>query len=764
MIVAGLVTMVCALVFVLAVGLGVRERWMYGAIVFGTAVGVVALVRRIGTALQRLRPVPLVISLAGVQGRALDSAVVGAKAKMLARLATAGVRVPPSWVLTAAAFREHARAAGVQDEPAGSPAVGDAIREARVPPLLLAQLHHLLESTPHASFVVRSSFVDEDSAERAFPGVYESVVWARSQGLEALENALRHVWASYWGPRALAYGAGRAGVVTGDCTLPILLCARIEHWCSGFASSAEVATGYREHHLVEGVDGERRGWTYRHDLLTSRLELIGGDREEDARWKVAARAASELAAMAEALAAMPMEVEWGHVEGRLWAYQARPLTSLPAVATLTNSHVVELPRRPLTPLSRWFLFGTEPPARLFNRGLERLGLPPLTDDDVVFHHGAPWLRVDSCKRYLTRIDGFTAEPGAAARVMRLVAAIALRGARSLAIPEPPRPPKPAAPASLFRRLERLRTRRLVPLVEREIVILQLAAVAEDLVHRAWRDGGAPPPALGDAQPSAAWYHCVTDAELAVPRRGELGAAEPAARRRRRAGDGAVGGPRRRLLLRMRDGLLAERERLKMWIAVTNFEARQLVLALSARLAADVHPWSADDVFFLSGDDLARYLAGHASPAELCACVERNRRDYDGWQRTELPPVLHLDHEGTPIVIAARDGDVRVLAWGVPLGNGSASGPACLISVRHGDERPCARGRVVVLPDPDIRWEPFVAEAAAVVFVRGGPLSHLAILCRERGIPGVAGADLAALVRDGERIEVDGVRGEVRRAD
>jgi pyruvate,water dikinase len=52
-------------------------------------------------------------------------------------------------------------------------------------------------------------------------------------------------------------------------------------------------------------------------------------------------------------------------------------------------------------------------------------------------------------------------------------------------------------------------------------------------------------------------------------------------------------------------------------------------------------------------------------------------------------------------------------------------------------------------------------AGGLVFETGGPACHAAILARELGLPcvvGVAGA--TELIRDGDRVTIDGARGEV----
>ena len=51
---------------------------------------------------------------------------------------------------------------------------------------------------------------------------------------------------------------------------------------------------------------------------------------------------------------------------------------------------------------------------------------------------------------------------------------------------------------------------------------------------------------------------------------------------------------------------------------------------------------------------------------------------------------------------------------------------------------------------------------AIVTDRGGQLSHAAIVSREYGIPGVVGTrDATSVIKDGDRIRVDGGAGSVQ---
>jgi pyruvate,water dikinase len=84
-------------------------------------------------------------------------------------------------------------------------------------------------------------------------------------------------------------------------------------------------------------------------------------------------------------------------------------------------------------------------------------------------------------------------------------------------------------------------------------------------------------------------------------------------------------------------------------------------------------------------------------------------------------------------------------------------------LREPDPRAMADGDVIVMRYADPGWTPLFPRAAAVVMEVGGVMCHAAVIARELGIPAVFGvSDATALLRDGERVVVDGTAGTVRR--
>jgi pyruvate,water dikinase len=174
-----------------------------------------------------------------------------------------------------------------------------------------------------------------------------------------------------------------------------------------------------------------------------------------------------------------------------------------------------------------------------------------------------------------------------------------------------------------------------------------------------------------------------------------------------------------------------------------------VQELSARAAAELaRRLVADGV--LDDVESIRYLR----EAELRAIV-RSRRPFrpgerpDALRRTELPSVFRLAADGTPVAVELGSGD------GTPVGGGRGRG---VVRLDVADVEP---GSVLVVRSLDPRLAAVIPQLGGLVAETGSPLSHLAILAREHGVPTiVAKAGAVAALHDGDVVEVDGNTGSV----
>ncbi|WP_406127929.1 PEP/pyruvate-binding domain-containing protein [Streptomyces sp. NBC_00989] len=175
-----------------------------------------------------------------------------------------------------------------------------------------------------------------------------------------------------------------------------------------------------------------------------------------------------------------------------------------------------------------------------------------------------------------------------------------------------------------------------------------------------------------------------------------------------------------------------------------------VQELQVRLVRDVARRlgpAADRVELLRWRELAAVLEGEPLPGDLNARVPR----------AESPPLPDAFRLADGTVVAERtdsdgDGDGRGVSGGRAVGTvWDGTGP-----------RPSDAVLVVRTLDPALA--PLLPELAGLVAQTGSPLSHLAVLAREFGLPAVVGAtDAVRRFPPGSRVAVDGTTGDVRTA-
>ena len=83
-----------------------------------------------------------------------------------------------------------------------------------------------------------------------------------------------------------------------------------------------------------------------------------------------------------------------------------------------------------------------------------------------------------------------------------------------------------------------------------------------------------------------------------------------------------------------------------------------------------------------------------------------------------------------------------------------------VAIALGD-MPTDRGAVLACESADANILPVLPFVGAVVTARGSQYSHIAIICRELGIPAVVSHPLATEIKPGQRVYVNGDNGEVK---
>ena len=270
----------------------------------------------------------------------------------------------------------------------------------------------------------------------------------------------------------------------------------------------------------------------------------------------------------------------------------------------------------------------------------------------------------------------------------------------------------------------------------------------ELSATVWRER----PELLDVTIAAYAALSADDAPERVRQRGRVEAA--AVTRRLLARQGKVEAARTRILLRLVRPLMALREVGRGGLVRALDGTRAAARRLGARLASEGELGDADDVFFLTLDE----LSAPSLPGDARDRVSARRTAHAAYLTTTLPDGWW----GDPVPIPAdadpgSDGSLR----GAGASAGSVEGTARV--VRCSDQRDeLEPGEILVCHTTDPGWASTMHLAAGLVIDVGGPLSHGAIVARELGIPCVIGTkDGTVRIRTGDRLELNGADGTVR---
>ncbi|MXP21140.1 phosphoenolpyruvate synthase [Gordonia sp. HNM0687] len=307
-----------------------------------------------------------------------DAEDAGGKGANLGELVSAGLPVPPGFVLLRDCYRSSMKAAGVADELSGlhqqaltvvdDPAqleklcesmqqlVADAGPTETVRAELRAAYHRLGDGVPVA---VRSSATGEDGRDASFAGMNRTLT--DIIGDDDLADAVTQCWMSLFGPRVVAYRAGRG--FTGDPAMAVVVQQMVESRRAGVAFTADPGSGARDRVAVEGalglgevvVSGLVQPDTYIVAKSGEILDVHVGHQDfrivrdadgHDIRAELGPELADarvldddtlrrivDLALAVEQHYGCPQDLEWAtDASGGVWLVQSRPITTLETVS------------------------------------------------------------------------------------------------------------------------------------------------------------------------------------------------------------------------------------------------------------------------------------------------------------------------------------------------------------------------------------------------------------------------------------------------
>jgi pyruvate,water dikinase len=209
----------------------------------------------------------------------------------------------------------------------------------------------------------------------------------------------------------------------------------------------------------------------------------------------------------------------------------------------------------------------------------------------------------------------------------------------------------------------------------------------------------------------------------------------------------------------------QREAARSAIVASLDAARRTILA-AAQLGVEQGALrQVEDCFLGMPSEAFRVLAGDLPPAGMLARVLEREAIFKAWAQQEAPEYLLIDAVGSPQAPprpAGREAGDGTLWRGVATGTGAARGRVRVL--RHPAERErLLPGEILVAPSTDPGWTPLFLQAAGLIVETGGYMSHGAIVAREFALPAVVNLPgIMGQLRDGDEVEVDGLRGEVRR--
>jgi rifampicin phosphotransferase len=228
------------------------------------------------------------------------------------------------------------------------------------------------------------------------------------------------------------------------------------------------------------------------------------------------------------------------------------------------------------------------------------------------------------------------------------------------------------------------------------------------------------------------------------------------------------GPKRWVYERVRRktrNLLADRERLRFCRTRAFGTAKRILRAMGRDLAAmgALADWR--DVFLLRLEELLGAFEGTVAHAELPELVALRTRLRAADEKLRAPS--RFTTTGTPYWYGnlagwtADSGDRAGLREfrGTPSCPGVVEGRAVVAA----DAAPpgAVDGGVLVAYRTDPGWVPALASAAGLVIERGSPLTHVAIVARELGIPTVVQVkDVTRELRTGMLLRIDGSTGSI----
>lgn len=199
-----------------------------------------------------------------------DVALVGGKGANLGALTTAGLPVPPGFVVTAEAYRRAVEEGGVRqeiadgfevacsvaDDPVALGEASERLRELVHKAVVPIDVSQEVASTyrtlgPDVAVAVRSSATAEDAPGTSFAGMHET--YANVVGVGHILERVAGCWASLFVPRAIAYRAARG--LDEEPAIAVVIQTMVTSDRAGVLFTADPTTGDASRIVIEAAYG-----------------------------------------------------------------------------------------------------------------------------------------------------------------------------------------------------------------------------------------------------------------------------------------------------------------------------------------------------------------------------------------------------------------------------------------------------------------------------------------------------------------------------
>ena len=227
------------------------------------------------------------------------------------------------------------------------------------------------------------------------------------------------------------------------------------------------------------------------------------------------------------------------------------------------------------------------------------------------------------------------------------------------------------------------------------------------------------------------------------------------------------------VLRWTRRAVSDRERLRFERTRTFGVVRQIFRGVGRNLEALGALDAADDVFYLTIEEIIAFTDGRATTLELSKLANTRQREYEEYRGSVAPPNRFLTR-GAVGAALRHPGLLQSLDLLKDLGSDDPNvlhGTSCCPGVVEGPVRVAHSfedtegldGEILVTERTDPGWVPAFPACSGLIIERGSLLSHSAVVARELGIPTVVGVEGDPLkkLENGQTVRLDAGKGEVR---